>query len=60
MTKMNIFTAVFRRSAKQRTYSDLMQMDERLLRDIGLSRSVLHQMMTGNRTAHTRGHRAHE
>jgi uncharacterized protein YjiS (DUF1127 family) len=57
---MNIFTSLFRRSAKQRTYADLMQMDERLLRDIGLSRSDLHLMMSGNRTAHTKGYRAHE
>jgi len=34
--------------------------DDRLLRDIGLSRSDLHQMMQGTRTAHTRGHRTHE
>ena len=57
---MNIFTSLFRRSEKHRTYADLMQMDDRLLRDIGLSRSDLHLMMSGNRTAHTKGHRAHE
>jgi uncharacterized protein YjiS (DUF1127 family) len=57
---MNMFTSLFRRSEKKRTYADLMQMDDRLLRDIGLSRSDLHLMMSGNRTAHTKGHRAHE
>ena len=57
---MNMFTSLFRRSDKKRTYADLMQMDDRLLRDIGLSRSDLHLMMSGNRTAHTKGHRAHE
>jgi len=57
---MNLFTSLFRRSEKQRSYADLMQMDDRLLRDIGLSRSDLHLMMSGNRTAHTKGHRTHE
>ena len=57
---MNMFTSLFRRSEKKRTYADLMQMDDRLLRDIGLSRSDLHLMMSGNRTAHTKGYRAHE
>ncbi|MEO8756443.1 MAG: DUF1127 domain-containing protein [Devosia sp.] len=56
---MNIFTSLFRRSKKQRTYADLMQMDDRLLRDIGLSRSDL-QLMMSSRTAHTKGHRTHE
>ena len=57
---MNIFTSLFRRSEKQRTYASLLQMDDRLLRDIGLTRSDLHLMMSGNRTAHTKGHRTHE
>ena len=56
---MNIFTSLFRRSEKKRTYADLLQMDDRLLRDIGLSRSDLHLMMSSP-TAHTKGHRTHE
>ena len=58
--EMNMFSSLFRRSEKRRAYANLMQLDDRLLRDIGLSRSDLHQMMQGTRTAHTRGHRTHE
>ena len=57
---MNLFSSLFRRSEKRRTYASLMQMDDRLLRDIGISRSDLHQMMQGTRTAHTRRNRDHE
>lgn len=57
---MNLFSSLFRRSEKRRAYANLMQLDDRLLRDIGLNRSDLHQMMQGSRTAHTRGHRGHE
>ena len=57
---MNLFSSLFRRSEKRRAYSNLMQLDDRMLRDIGLSRSDLHQMMQGSRTAHTRRGRDHE
>ena len=57
---MNLFSSLFRRSEKRRTYADLLQFDDRMLRDIGVSRSDLHQMMFGSRTAHTRGQRTHE
>ncbi len=57
---MSLLTSLFRRSEKRRAYTDLMGLDDRMLRDIGLSRSDLHLMMSGNRTAHTRGHRDHE
>jgi len=57
---MNLFSSLFRRSEKRRAYASLVQMDDRLLRDIGLSRSDLHQMMQGTRTAHTRRNRDHE
>ena len=57
---MKILSSLFRRSEMRRAHSDLMQLDDRLLRDIGLSRSDLHQMMNGSRTAHTKGTRAHE
>ena len=56
---MNLFSSLFRRSEKRRAYSNLMQLDDHLLRDIGLTRSDIHRMM-GSRTAHTRGHRSHE
>jgi len=57
---MNILSSLFRRSEKRRAYADMLQLDDRLLRDIGLSRSDLHQMMNGSRTAHTKTIRAHE
>ena len=56
----SLFSLLFRRSEKRRTYADLLQMDDRMLRDIGVSRSDLYLMMAGHRTSHTRGHRAHE
>jgi uncharacterized protein YjiS (DUF1127 family) len=51
---MNVFSLLFRRSDKSRTYSDLMQLDEHLLRDIGLTRTDVRQMMHGVRTANPR------
>jgi len=57
---MNLLASLFRRSDKRRAYADLLDFDDRLLRDIGLSRSDIHEMMAGTRTAHTKGHRAHE
>ena len=57
---MNILSSLFRRSEKRRAYADLMQLDDHLLRDIGVNRSDLHQMMHGSRTSHTKGIRAHE
>lgn len=57
---MNLFSSLFRRSEKRRAYSNLMQLDDRMLRDIGLSRSDLHEMMQGSRTAQRRRNRDHE
>lgn len=55
---MNILTLLFRRAEKRRTYADLLTLDDHLLRDIGLNRSDLHEMMAGSRTAHNKGNRA--
>ncbi len=57
---ISLFSALFRRSEKRRTYTDMLQMDDRMLRDIGISRSDLHRMMAGSRTAHSKGTRSHE
>jgi uncharacterized protein YjiS (DUF1127 family) len=57
---MTILSSLFRRSEKRRAYTDLMALDDRMLRDIGLNRSDLHLMMAGNRTAHTKSPRGHE
>lgn len=53
-------SALFRRSAERKTFSELMKLDDRLLRDIGLTRGDLHTMMSGSRTAHARKVRVHE
>jgi uncharacterized protein YjiS (DUF1127 family) len=57
---MNILSSLFRRSEKRRAYSELLQLDDHLLRDMGINRFDLHRMMTDARTAHTKGTRAHE
>jgi len=57
---MILFSSLFRRSEKRRAYSNLMQLDDRMLRDIGLSRSDLHDMMQGSRAARARRNHDHE
>jgi uncharacterized protein YjiS (DUF1127 family) len=57
---MNILSSLFRRAEKRRAYAELLQLDDHLLRDIGIERSDLQRMTAGSRTAHTRGHRGHE
>jgi len=57
---MNIITSLFRRAEKRRAYTNLSRLDDHLLRDIGITRSDLHQMTVGSRTAHRKGNRAHE
>lgn len=58
--KMNILTSLFRRAEKRRAYTDLMRLDDHLLRDIGLNRSDVHNMMAGTPTAHNKRLRTHE
>lgn len=57
---MTLLSSLFRRSEKRRTYADLLHMDDRMLRDIGLNRSDLHLMMAGQRTSHTHRGRSHD
>ena len=57
---MKFLNSFFRRAEQRKAYSDMLQLDDHLLRDIGLSRSDVHQMMAGTRTAHSRGIRGHE
>ena len=56
---MNILSSLFRRAEKRRAYSDMLHLDDHLLRDIGVSRSDLHQLMQGTRTANRRDNREH-
>jgi uncharacterized protein YjiS (DUF1127 family) len=44
---MSIFASLFERSARRRTYANLLHLDDHLLRDIGLSRGDVRQMMAG-------------
>ena len=53
---MTILSSLFRRAERRRAYTDLLQLDDHLLRDIGISRSDLHQMMAGSRTPHGKAH----
>lgn len=53
-------SSLFRRSAQRKTFADLLKLDDHLLRDIGVTRSDLHLMMSGSRTAHTPKVLAHE
>lgn len=54
---MNLISSLLRRADRRRAYVNLLQLDDHLLRDIGISRTDLHQMMNGSRTAHLRGDR---
>jgi uncharacterized protein YjiS (DUF1127 family) len=56
---MNIFSMMFRSAAKRRTYSDMLHLDDHLLRDIGVTRSDLHDMMRSARAANRRDNREH-
>jgi uncharacterized protein YjiS (DUF1127 family) len=57
---MNIISALIRRTQRRRAYTSLLQLDDRLLRDVGINRSDLHQMMYGARTPHARATTRHE
>ena len=48
---MSYLSTLFRRSPERRAYSDLMQLDDRLLRDIGLDRAELRAMLAKSRNA---------
>jgi uncharacterized protein YjiS (DUF1127 family) len=60
MIEMNFFASLARRAEKRRAFQSLIQLDDHLLRDIGLQRSDLHQMMAGTRSPHVKGTRTHE
>ena len=57
---MKLLASLLRRAEQRRAFTSLVQLDDYLLRDIGLQRSDLHQMMAGSRTPHVKGTRAHE
>ena len=43
----NIFSSLARRAGRRKVYADLLQLDDHLLRDIGLDRSEVHVIMSG-------------
>ena len=48
---MNIISSLLRRSARRRAYSELLRLDDHLLRDVGLTRADLRAaMITGEMT----------
>jgi len=57
---MSYLSTLFRRSPERRAYSDLMQLDDRLLRDIGLDRAELRAMLAKSRNARARRAFGHE
>ncbi|MEQ1770969.1 MAG: DUF1127 domain-containing protein [Devosia sp.] len=57
---MKLFDRFARRAANRKAYAQLLQLDDHLLRDMGITRSDVLQMMAGHRTAHTVGIRTHE
>lgn len=54
---MNFLSSLLRHKAKRRAYSDLLGLDDHLLRDIGVSRTDLHHLMHAPRPANRRDHR---
>jgi len=54
---MSYLSALFRRAERNKALSDLLKLDDHLLRDIGLTRADLHNMRRGRHHASpSRGH----
>ena len=51
---MGIINSLFRTSRRRKIYADLINLDDHLLRDIGLSRSDVHNIVTGRGNKITR------
>lgn len=45
----SIFSTLFRRSEKRQAYAALLNLDDHMLRDIGLSRGDINHMARGRR-----------
>lgn len=48
---MNPITSLLQRNARRRTYADLLDLDDHLLSDIGISRADVHQLINGRSSA---------
>ena len=53
---VNVFSSLFRRSQRRKVYADLMRLDDHILRDIGLTRHDVHDMMSGRGRKVTRAY----
>jgi len=54
---MSYFSSLFRRAERNKALSDLLKLDDHLLRDIGLSRTDVTAMRHGrHRASPSRGH----
>jgi uncharacterized protein YjiS (DUF1127 family) len=54
---MSYFSALFRRAERNKVLSDLLRLDDHLLRDIGVTRADINQMRHGrHRASPLRGH----
>ena len=53
---MSYITTLFRRAERKRVLTDLMGFDDRLLRDIGLTRSDIALMRDNRQPSPGRGH----
>lgn len=53
---MTLLSSLFHRSERRRAFSSLMALDDRLLRDIGLTRADVHQLSSKSRSRVTRSH----
>ena len=52
----NVFSSLFRNSGRRKIYADLLHLDDHLLRDIGLTRNDVHNLMSGRGSKVTRTH----
>ncbi len=56
LREMNVFSSLIRRSQRRKVYADLLRLDDHILRDIGLSRHDVHDMMSGRGRKVTRAY----
>jgi uncharacterized protein YjiS (DUF1127 family) len=52
----NVFSSLIRTAGRRKVYADLLHLDDHLLRDIGLTRSDVHTMMSRRGGKVTRTH----
>jgi len=48
---MNPLSSLLQRTARRRTYANLLELDDHLLRDIGISRTDVHHLINGRSSA---------